>query len=54
MVGNLLTILSMGLPEAMQAFAKQYGPVFKVTTAMRCSRLMWLRSICPVCLHVWL
>jgi hypothetical protein len=34
MLGNLLQILSMGLPEAMQAYAKQYGPVFKVTTAM--------------------
>ena len=34
MLGNLVQLMSMGLPEAMQAFAHQYGPVFKVGTLM--------------------
>jgi hypothetical protein len=34
MVGNLIQMMSMGLPEAMQAFARQYGPVFKASISM--------------------
>jgi hypothetical protein len=50
LIGNLKTIIKVGYPKALQQWAQQYGPVFKVGMSCRYVCCMYLTGMLRIML----